>query len=451
MIFYEMNKVGIPKGMNDFSPNQMVKRNYIISNIKKVFEQFGFMPIETPSIENIETLQGKYGDEGDRLIFKILNSGDFLSKVDIVANNTSKEISKKIVNKGLRYDLTVPLARYVVQNKNDITFPFKRYQIQPVWRAERPQKGRYREFFQCDADMIGTKSLISEIELIQLVDNVFTLLALPNVILKVNNRKILEGISEVIGAPEKLTDITIALDKLDKIPIEKVEEELFSKGIAKKAIEKLNKIIISGDEILKLRETLKDSLRAQEGIDELQYIFKNIEKTNIKLSFVPTLARGLDYYTGIIFEAVCTTSSIGSILGGGRYDNLTGVFGLKDVSGVGLSFGLERICLLLDNLNLFPKNIETFTQVMFVNFGNDCIVTAIKYSKELRNRGFSVEVYPDDVKLKKQLNYANKKKIPFVAIMGNEEIESKKISIKNMVTGEQILSDINGLVKILDK
>lgn len=446
-----MNKVGIPKGMNDFSPNQMVKRNYIISNIKKVFEQFGFMPIETPSIEKIETLQGKYGDEGDRLIFKILNSGDFLSKIDVVANTTSKEISKKIVNKGLRYDLTVPLARYVVQNKNDITFPFKRYQIQPVWRAERPQKGRYREFFQCDADVIGTKSLISEIELIQIVDNVFTLLELPNVILKVNNRKILEGIAEVIGAPEKLTDITIALDKIDKISVEKVEEELLSKGICKKAIEKLNKIIISGDEILKLREILKDSLRAQEGIDELQYIFKNIEKTNIKLSFEPTLARGLDYYTGMIFEAVCTTSSIGSILGGGRYDNLTGVFGLKDVSGVGLSFGLERICLLLDNLNLFPENIETFTQVMFVNFGNDCVVTAIKYSKELRKRGFSVEVYPDDVKLKKQLNYANKKKIPFVVMIGAEEIESKKISIKNMLTGEQILSDINGLVKILDE
>ena len=446
-----MNKVGTPKGMNDFSPNQMVKRNYIISNIKKVFEQFGFMPIETPSIEKIETLQGKYGDEGDRLIFKILNSGDFLSKVDLVESTTSKEISKKIVNKGLRYDLTVPLARYVAQNKNDITFPFKRYQIQPVWRAERPQKGRYREFFQCDADVIGTKSLISEIELIQLVDNVFKSFELSNVTLKINNRKILEGIAETIGVPEKLTDITIALDKLDKIPVEKVEEELLSKGIGKKEIEKLNKIISSGFEILNLREILKDSSRAQEGIDELQYIFKNIEKTNIKLSFEPTLARGLDYYTGIIFEAVCTSSSIGSILGGGRYDNLTGVFGLKDVSGVGLSFGLERISLLLDDLDLFPKNIETFTQVMFVNFGNDCVVTAIKYSTELRKRGFSVEVYPDDVKLKKQLNYANKKKIPFVAMIGTEEIESKKISIKNMLTGEQILSDINGLVKILDE
>jgi len=446
-----MNKVGTPKGMNDFSPNQMVKRNYIISNIKKVFEQFGFMPIETPSIEKIETLQGKYGDEGDRLIFKILNSGDFLSKVDLVESSTSKEISKKIVNKGLRYDLTVPLARYVAQNKNDITFPFKRYQIQPVWRAERPQKGRYREFFQCDADVIGTKSLISEIELIQLVDNVFKSFELSNVTLKINNRKILEGIAETIGVPEKLTDITIALDKLDKIPVEKVEEELLSKGIGKKEIEKLNKIISSGFEILNLREILKDSSRAQEGIDELQYIFKNIEKTNIKLSFEPTLARGLDYYTGIIFEAVCTSSSIGSILGGGRYDNLTGVFGLKDVSGVGLSFGLERISLLLDDLDLFPKNIETFTQVMFVNFGNDCVVTAIKYSTELRKRGFSVEVYPDDVKLKKQLNYANKKKIPFVAMIGTEEIESKKISIKNMLTGEQILSDINGLVKILDE
>jgi len=446
-----MNKLGIPKGMNDFSPNKMVKRDYIISIIKGIVAEFGYMPIETPAMEKMETLTGKYGDEGDRLIFKILNSGDFLAKSNFSARTKSNELSKQIVKKALRFDLTVPLARYVVQNQNEITFPFKRYQIQPVWRAERPQKGRFREFYQCDVDVIGTNSLLAEVELIQLVDKVFSSLKLPKITLNINNRKLLEGVVEWLGEKNKFNDIITAIDKLDKMSIEKVSEELKLKNISDEAISKINSItnLTNNDTLTTLRDILKDSEQGKIGLSEIEYIFNKVGKLNLNICFKPTLARGLDYYTGTIFEVVCNSLRIGSILGGGRYDNLAGIFGLKNVSGVGLSFGLDRIFLILEELGLFPENIESFTKLMFVNFGKEGLDKALKYASVLRDEGISTEVYPDNLKLKKQLNYANSKSIPFVALIGSDEITSDTITIKDMNSGKQNSYTLEELINLI--
>ncbi len=448
-----MQKPSIPKGTRDFSPEEMAKRNYIFDTIRNVYHLYGFKQIETPAMENLSTLMGKYGEEGDKLLFKILNSGDYLNGIqdeDLLSHNSVK-LTNKISEKGLRYDLTVPFARYVVMHQNEISFPFKRYQIQPVWRADRPQKGRYREFFQCDADVVGSDSLLNEVELIQIMDEVYQRFGI-RVCIKMNNRKILSGIAEIIGEADKITDITVAIDKLDKIGLENVNAELASKSIPQEAIEKLQPIILlSGTNREKL-VTLKTALSASEtglkGIEEIEYILNKIDSLGIssELELDLTLARGLNYYTGAIFEVKALDVQIGSITGGGRYDNLTGVFGMPGVSGVGISFGADRIFDVLNQLNLYPADSVQSTQVMFVNFGEneENFILPILYT--LRKEGIKAELYPEATKMKKQMSYADNNKIPFVVLTGENEINSGMLTVKNMETGEQTAVSVEQLL-----
>ncbi len=440
-------KPSIPKGTRDFSPIEVAKRSYIMNVIKEQFQLFGFHPIETPSFENSETLMGKYGEEGDRLIFKILNSGDYLSKIDdiVYAAKDSTKMTSRISEKALRYDLTVPFARYVVQHQNEIDFPFKRYQIQPVWRADRPQKGRFREFYQCDADVVGSASLWQEVDFIQLYDRVFTNLHLNGVTIKINNRKILSGIAEVIGASEKLIDFTVALDKLDKIGEEGVKKEMRNKGISEDAIEKVKPLFsftgTTSEKISKLRTMLATSQQGMQGVEEVAFIvnaIKEIPLETANLDLDVTLARGLHYYTGAIFEvSPPDTVKMGSIGGGGRYDDLTGIFGLKDISGVGISFGLDRIYLVLEELALFPETVSPITKALFINFGETEALYCLKAVNKLRNEGVIAELYPDSAKMKKQMGYANKRKIPFVILAGTSELDNNTFTVKNMQSGTQ--------------
>jgi histidyl-tRNA synthetase len=452
-------KPSIPKGTRDLSPIEVAKRQFIIAIIKSNFEKFGFQPIETPSFENSETLMGKYGEEGDRLIFKILNSGDFLNNIDLNETINAKQLTPKISEKALRYDLTVPFARYVVQHQNEIEFPFKRYQIQPVWRADRPQKGRYREFYQCDADVVGSKSLWQEVELIQLYDSVFSELGLNGVTIKINNRKILSGIAEVIGASDKLIDFTVALDKLDKIGEEGVKIEMLEKRISPTAIEKLKPLFsFNGtikEKIEQLETLLIDSKEGTNGVDELKFICDNILNLGLSQAILDldvTLARGLNYYTGAIFEvAAPKTVAMGSIGGGGRYDDLTSIFGLKNMSGVGISFGLDRIYLVLEELNLFPTTLTSTSKAIFINYGEKEAFYALKAIKALRNVGIKVELYPDNAKVAKQFQHADKRQIPFAIIAGESEMDNQKYSLKNLNSGEQTLLDLEALkMKLLE-
>lgn len=452
-----MKKPSIPKGTRDFSPNEVVKRNYIMDTVKSCFTTFGFQPIETPSFENSDTLMGKYGEEGDRLIFKILNSGDYLNKVDeeLYASKDSVKLTSRISEKALRYDLTVPFARYVVQHQNDITFPFKRYQIQPVWRADRPQKGRFREFYQCDADVVGSKSLWQEVEFVKLYDTVFTKLKLTGVSIKMNNRKILSGIAEVIGEEDKLIDFTVALDKLDKIGEEGVIKEMLQKGISETAIEKIKPLFAVGknvsDQLALLESLLASSEIGKEGISELSFIVNAIENLQLQtatLEIDVTLARGLNYYTGAIFEVAAPSEvKMGSIGGGGRYDDLTGIFGLKDMSGVGISFGLDRIYLVLEELNLFPETVSANTKVLFINFGENESLYAMKAITKLRNAGVAAELYPDQAKMGKQMGYADKRDIPFTVLAGEKEMETNRFTIKNMKDGVQDIVTVEELIE----
>lgn len=445
-----MAQPSIPKGTRDFSPEEMAKRNYIFDTIREVYKLYGFRQIETPAMENLSTLMGKYGEEGDKLLFKILNSGDCLkdfSDEELLDRNPLR-FAGKACEKGLRYDLTVPFARYVVMHRNDITFPFKRYQIQPVWRADRPQKGRYREFFQCDADIVGSDSLINEVELIQIIDEVFTRFGI-RVAIKLNNRKILSGIAESIGELDKIVDITVAIDKLDKIGLEKVNEELASKGISQKAIKQLQPIILlEGSNIEKLatiKEVIKSSETGVKGVEELEFILKRLQLTDInsQLDIDLTLARGLSYYTGAIIEVKALDVQIGSITGGGRYDNLTGIFGLSGVSGVGISFGADRIFDVLNQLDLYPKDSIKGTQLLFVNFGEKEEEYIFPLISKIRRAGISTEIYPESAKMKKQMSYADSNNIPFVAIVGENEINENKIMLKNMVSGQQQLITVD--------
>ena len=434
----------IPKGTRDYSPEIMVKRNYIFDTIKGVFKLYGYMPIETPAMENLSTLMGKYGDEGDKLLFKILNSGDFIGGIpdaELLEKNSLK-LADKISEKGLRYDLTVPFARFVVQHQNEITFPFKRYQIQPVWRADRPQKGRYREFYQCDVDVVGSDSLLHEVELIQMADEIFHRLNI-NVRILVNNRKILAGIAETIGYPDKLTDITVSIDKMDKIGLEQVNAELREKGLTEEAVDRLQPVLLldgsNEEKIVQLKKILENSDIGLKGIDEIETVFdylRGLEITaGIKLDL--TLARGLSYYTGAIFEVKALDTQIGSITGGGRYDDLTGIFGLKNMSGVGISFGADRIFDVMNQLDLFPDDNTTTTKLLFVNFGTKEEKYCLPLLRQLRNKGINTEIYHEAAKMKKQMTYADKKGIPFVAIVGETEMQTGRISLKNMNTGEQ--------------
>ena len=448
-------KPSIPKGTRDFSPAEVAKRNYIISIIKSNFEKFGFQPIETPSFENSETLMGKYGEEGDRLIFKILNSGDYLAKADAVllGNKESNKLTSSISEKALRYDLTVPFARYVVQHQSEIEFPFKRYQVQPVWRADRPQKGRFREFFQCDADVVGSKSLWQEVELVQLYDSVFTELGLEGVTIKINNRKILSGIAEVIGAKDKLIDFTVALDKLDKIGEEGVKKEMVEKGIGESAIEKVQPLFhftgTISEKLDKLSSLLDTSEEGMKGVEELRFICDNSLKLGLNKSVLDldvTLARGLNYYTGAIFEVAPPKQvAMGSIGGGGRYDDLTGIFGLKDMSGVGISFGLDRIYLVIEELNLFPETVTSKSKALFINYGEKEAFYAMKAITKLRSFGIKVELYPDNVKVGKQFQHADKRGFSYVVIVGETEMNEGKFALKNLLSGVQVLLDFEGL------
>jgi histidyl-tRNA synthetase len=461
-----MSKPSIPKGTRDFGPNEMAKRNYIFDSIRTIFKKYGFQPIETPSVENIETLTGKYGEEGDQLLFKILNSrpheakdADKQKMREAFESSLEKSYnSKDLTEKALRYDLTVPFARYVVQHQNEISFPFKRYQIQPVWRADRPQKGRYREFYQCDADMIGSNSLLNEIDLLLLVNEVFGKLNIP-ITIKLNNRKILSGIAEVTGESEKLVDITVAIDKLDKIGEEKVVEELRSKNVSESAIEKIKPLLSfkgNTEEKFKLLEgILASSETGKKGIEELKFIFTTASSLNIKpetLNFDITLARGLNYYTGAIIEVKANTPTFtASICGGGRYDDLTGIFGLPNMSGVGISFGADRIYDVMNDLNLFPENNESKTQLLFINFGEKEAAHCLKLLVNARTNGINAELYPDNAKTGRQMNYANDKKIPFVALIGSNEMAEGKITLKNMESGEQNIIAESDLISILKK
>ncbi|MDY4789022.1 MAG: histidine--tRNA ligase [Bacteroidales bacterium] len=446
----------VVKGTRDFLPEQMNKRNYIFNTIKKVYQLHGFSQIETPALENLSTLMGKYGEEGDRLIYKVLNSGNFLEKIDLNKELDYKKLTNKISEKGLRYDLTVPFARFIVNNRNNITFPFKRYQIQPVWRADRPQKGRYREFYQCDADIIGSHSLLNEVELCEIIDEVFSLLGLK-IELKINNRKILAAIAELIGKPDKIVDITIAIDKLEKIGYDKVIEELLERGLTSEDIEKINPILnLKGsidEKIFSLKKLFSDSQIGQKGISELEEVFQNVKLLNLSLDldFDITLARGLNYYTGAIFEVKCKDVKMGSIVGGGRYDNLTGIFGMPDVSGVGISFGADRIYDCLEELNLFPDQISASTTIIFVNFGAKESKQCLQYAKILRSKGIKTEIYPEEVKLQKQMKYANDKKIPYVALLGQKEIEEGVIVLKNMISGEQTSLTLEQIIDLLSR
>ncbi|SHN10879.1 histidine--tRNA ligase [Flavobacterium xinjiangense] len=453
------SKPSIPKGTRDFSPTEVAKRQYIIQIIKSNFEKFGFQPIETPSFENSETLMGKYGEEGDRLIFKILNSGDYLAKANAahLENKDSTKLTSSISEKALRYDLTVPFARYVVQHQNEIEFPFKRYQIQPVWRADRPQKGRFREFFQCDADVVGSKSLWQEVELVQLYDTVFTALGLNGVTIKINNRKILSGIAEVIGASDKLIDFTVALDKLDKIGEDGVKKEMMEKGISEEAILKVQPLFsftgTISEKITQLSELLSESGEGMKGVEELRFICENVMKLGLNNSILDldvTLARGLNYYTGAIFEVAPPKSvAMGSIGGGGRYDDLTGIFGLKNMSGVGISFGLDRIYLVIEELNLFPETVTATSKALFINYGDQEAFYALQAIQKLRASGVKVELYPDNTKVAKQFQHADKRGIPFAVIIGEQEMTSNSYSLKNLVTGEQVSVDFEGLLVAL--
>ena len=458
-------KPSIPKGTRDFSPLEMARRNYIFDTIKSVFSLYGFQQIETPAMENLSTLMGKYGEEGDKLLFKILNSGDWKGALDADAltNSTIGALTSKVSEKGLRYDLTVPFARFVVQHREDIQFPFKRYQIQPVWRADRPQKGRYREFYQCDVDVVGTNSLLSEVELIQIVEEVYRRLGI-RVSLHINNRKILAGIAEVIGQPERIIDITVAIDKLDKIGIDNVNKELLDRGLPQDAVEALQPILnlngTNNEKLDQLAEVLATSEIGLKGIEELRSIFTlyaastqdgdlaTYEQSGLQVELDLCLARGLNYYTGAIFEVKALDVQMGSITGGGRYDNLTGIFGMPNVSGVGISFGADRIYDVLSELNLYPENLQSTTQLLFATFGEQELLYALGWAKVLREKGVSVEVYPEPTKMKKQMSYADSKKIPFVAIVGSDEMAAGKVMLKNMLSGEQQLVTLDELVQL---
>lgn len=439
-------KPSIPKGTRDFSPVEMAKRNYIFNTIREVYALYGFQQIETPAMENLSTLMGKYGDEGDKLLFKILNSGDFLHGMtaDEVANTSTTKLAAKFCEKGLRYDLTVPFARYVVQHRDELQLPFKRYQIQPVWRADRPQKGRYREFYQCDADVVGSDSLLNEVELMQIIDTVFTRFGI-RVRLHINNRKILTGIAEIIGAADKIIDITVAIDKLDKIGIDKVNEELIANGLTTEQVKKLQPILMlsgSNDEKLAtIADVLVGSETGLKGVEETRFILNALKHShmNNEIQLDLTLARGLNYYTGAIFEVKALDVQIGSITGGGRYDNLTGIFGMPGLSGVGISFGADRIFDVLNQLGLYPKDAMNITQLLFINFGETETAYCLPIASAARQAGICTEIYPDAVKMKKQMSYANAKHIPFVALAGESEMAAGKITLKNMVTGEQQL------------
>lgn len=450
-----MQKPSIPKGTRDFSPEEMAKRNYIFNTIREVYHLYGFQQIETPAMENLSTLMGKYGEEGDKLLFKILNSGDCFSGIsceELLEKNPVK-FAAKACEKGLRYDLTVPFARFVVQHRNEISFPFKRYQIQPVWRADRPQKGRYREFYQCDGDVVGSDSLINEVELIQIMDEVFHRFGI-RVCIKMNNRKILSGIAEILGAADKIVDITVAIDKLDKIGLEKVNDELREKGLSEDAINKLQPVImLSGtnrEKIASLKNVLAASETGLKGIAEMEFILDRIEKLTLRaeLELDLTLARGLNYYTGAIFEVKALDVQIGSITGGGRYDNLTGVFGMEGVSGVGISFGADRIFDVLNQLDLYPKDALQTTQLLFVNFGEKEEAYLLPLVAQVRAAGIRTELYPESAKMKKQMGYADTKKIPYVAIVGETEMAEGKINVKNMITGEQQLLTVDELIAL---
>ncbi len=439
-----LQKPSIPKGTRDFTPEEMVRRNYIFDTIKRVFQLYGYLPIETPAMENLSTLLGKYGEEGDKLLFRILNSGDFLSQVkdEDLAGKDPVQIAGKISEKGLRYDLTVPFARFVVQNRNELNFPFKRYQVQPVWRADRPQKGRYREFYQCDVDVIGSDSLLNEVELIQMIDDIFERLKV-GVEIKLNNRKILAGIAETIGESGKMTDITVAIDKLDKIGLEKVNEELAEKGVATSAIQKLQPILtMTGSDHQKMEllgNLLANSETGKKGIEEMNFILSRVPQLGLTagVQLDLTLARGLNYYTGAIIEVKARDVQIGSICGGGRYDDLTGIFGMPGTSGVGISFGADRIYDVLNELNLFPETGETTTQVFFVNFGEETEQYNLQILQKLRKAGINAEMFPEAAKMKKQMAYADKKKVPYVVLCGNDEMLRDILSVKNMKTGAQ--------------
>jgi len=451
-----VSKPSIPKGTRDFSPVEMNRRNYIFDTIRNVFKLYGYSPIETPAMENLSTLMGKYGEEGDKLLFKVLNSGDYLKKASDqqLANRELNSLATSICEKGLRYDLTVPFARYVVQHQNEITFPFKRYQIQPVWRADRPQKGRYREFYQCDVDVIGSDSLLNELELIKIIDQVFEKLSV-NVTIKLNNRKILAGIAEIIGEPDKIIDITVAIDKLDKIGLDNVNKELIERGIPADAVEKLQPILhLSGDnseKLNKLSEVLSESEVGTKGIEELTKVFAYLNNcpTSCNVELDLTLARGLNYYTGAIFEVKSNDVEIGSICGGGRYDDLTGIFGLKNVSGVGVSFGADRIYDVLLQLEAFPEKAIDSTKLLFINFGEKEEQHCLKLAEAIRKNGINTEIYPSNDKMKKQMGYADKKNIQFVALIGEQEIANNTISLKDMSTGEQKNVNIDQLIETL--
>lgn len=438
------NKPSIPKGTRDFSPVEMAKRNYIFNTIREVYALYGFRQIETPAMENLSTLMGKYGEEGDKLLFKILNSGDFLSNIapEELAAGASNKLAARLCEKGLRYDLTVPFARYVVQHREELAMPFKRYQIQPVWRADRPQKGRYREFYQCDADVVGSDSLLNEVELMQIVDTVFSRFGI-NVCIKINNRKILTGIAELIGEADKIVDITVAIDKLDKIGLDGVNAELAAAGLSSEAIARLQPIIsLSGtndEKLAVMRDTLSGSETGLRGIEECEFVFRTLAKLNLRnaVEFDLTLARGLNYYTGCIFEVKALDVQIGSITGGGRYDNLTGIFGMPGLSGVGISFGADRIFDVLNQLDLYPREAVDGTQVLFINFGEREASYCLQLASELRQRGIRSEIYPDAAKMKKQMSYANTLGIPYVVLIGENEVNEGRATLKNMITGEQ--------------
>lgn len=450
------NKPSIPKGTRDFGPEEMAKRNYIFDTIKRVYALYGFQQIETPAMETLHTLMGKYGDEGDKLLFKILNSGDYLkscSDEELKDRNVLK-LQTKLSEKGLRYDLTVPFARYVVMHREELQLPFKRYQIQPVWRADRPQKGRYREFYQCDADVVGSDSLLNEVELMQIVDTVFTEFGV-RVQIKINNRKILTGIAEVIGEADKIVDITVAIDKLDKIGLENVNEELRSNGIAEEAIQKLQPIILlegsNDDKLNTIANVLNDSEIGKKGVEELRFILDSLKTSGLKneIQLDLTLARGLNYYTGAIFEVKALDTQIGSITGGGRYDNLTGIFGMPGISGVGISFGADRIYDVLNTLDLYPKESVQGTRLLFINFGEQETAYCLPIIAAARKAGIRTEIYPDAVKMKKQMSYANNKGIQYVALAGETEMEAGKVTLKNMATGKQTLVTPEELIKAI--
>ena len=445
-------KCSIPKGTRDFLPVEMARRNYIFDTIRSVFRTFAFEPIETPSLENLSTLMGKYGEEGDKLLFKVLNSGDFMEGVDF--SQDYHKVAPQICDRGLRYDLTVPFARYVVMHREELQLPFKRYQVQPVWRADRPQKGRYREFYQFDGDVVGSDSLINEVELMQIVDTVFSRFGV-RVQIKINNRKILTGIAEVIGAADKIVDITVAIDKLDKIGIDNVNAELREDGLTDDQIEKLQPIIMlegTNDEKLNtIAEVLRDSQTGLKGVEETRYILGFLTSLNNEIQLDLTLARGLSYYTGAIFEVKALDTPMGSISGGGRYDNLTGIFGMPGLSGVGISFGVDRIYDVLNALDLYPKDSVTTTQLLFINFGEQETAYCLPLLNKVRAKGVRAELYPDAAKMKKQMSYANAKAIPFVALAGETEMAAGKVTLKNMETGEQEMVDVDELVQRISK